>query len=169
MGNTTSPTATACNGSISVPEGSSGGGPSSASTHRPSRVMPTGVTSYRERSTAPSTDPAEMHDTSCSADWPPNRRTRRTRSGRSGIRGNVPRVRFRTGEVAAASGGRLEGPDVAVDGVSIDSRADVAGRLFVPIVAERDGHDFVAAALAAGAAAYLTARTHEGGTAVVVE
>ena len=31
------------------------------------------------------------------------------------------------------------------------------GQLFVPLVADRDGHDFIAAALAAGAAAYLTA------------
>jgi UDP-N-acetylmuramoyl-tripeptide--D-alanyl-D-alanine ligase len=78
-------------------------------------------------------------------------------------------VRFRTGEVAAATGGLVEGPEVEVDGVTIDSRADVAGRLFVPIVAERDGHDFVPAALAAGAAAYLSSRPTQGGTAVVVE
>jgi UDP-N-acetylmuramoyl-tripeptide--D-alanyl-D-alanine ligase len=77
-------------------------------------------------------------------------------------------VRFTAGEVAAATGGRLHGPDTAVDGVAIDSRGDVAGRLFVPIVAERDGHDFIAAALAAGAAAYLTARPPTGGTAVEV-
>jgi UDP-N-acetylmuramoyl-tripeptide--D-alanyl-D-alanine ligase len=78
-------------------------------------------------------------------------------------------VRFRTGEVAAATGGRLEGPDVTVDGVSIDSRGDVAGRLFVPVVAERDGHDYVAAALAAGAAAYVTSRPPDGGSAIVVD
>ena len=30
--------------------------------------------------------------------------------------------------------------------------------LFVPLVAERDGHDFIADAVAAGAPAYLTAR-----------
>lgn len=78
-------------------------------------------------------------------------------------------MRFRAGEVAAATGGQLEGPDVDVEGVAIDTRADVAGRLFVPIVADRDGHDFVVDAIEAGAAAYLTARPHEGGTAVVVE
>jgi UDP-N-acetylmuramoyl-tripeptide--D-alanyl-D-alanine ligase len=77
-------------------------------------------------------------------------------------------VRFTAGEVAAATGGRLHGPDTTVNGVAIDSRGDVAGRLFVPIVAERDGHDFVAAALAAGAAAYLTARAPSTGTAVEV-
>jgi UDP-N-acetylmuramoyl-tripeptide--D-alanyl-D-alanine ligase len=79
------------------------------------------------------------------------------------------RVRFSTSALAAATGGRLEGPDVTVDGVSIDSRGDVAGRLFVPIVAERDGHDFLADAIAAGAGAYLTTGAPSGGSAVVVE
>lgn len=71
-------------------------------------------------------------------------------------------------EVADAVDGRLSGPDVTVDGASIDTRTLVAGQLFVPVVAERDGHDFVPAALAAGAAAYLTSRVPVGGTAVVV-
>jgi UDP-N-acetylmuramoyl-tripeptide--D-alanyl-D-alanine ligase len=73
----------------------------------------------------------------------------------------VPRcstVELRTSEVAEATGGRLVGPDVTVSGVAIDSRRVAGGELFVPIVAERDGHDFVAAAVAAGAAATLTAR-----------
>jgi UDP-N-acetylmuramoyl-tripeptide--D-alanyl-D-alanine ligase len=81
---------------------------------------------------------------------------------------------MRTSEVAAATGGRLAGPDVTVSGAAIDSRVVAGGELFVPVVAERDGHDFIPAALAAGAAAYLTARRVEGtggrqgGTAVVV-
>jgi UDP-N-acetylmuramoyl-tripeptide--D-alanyl-D-alanine ligase len=78
-------------------------------------------------------------------------------------------MELRTSEVAAATGGRVEGPEVVVDGASIDSRSVQPGQLFVPIVAERDGHDFVPAALAAGAAAYLSARAPVGGTAVVVE
>ncbi|MDP9019332.1 MAG: UDP-N-acetylmuramoyl-tripeptide--D-alanyl-D-alanine ligase [Actinomycetota bacterium] len=78
-------------------------------------------------------------------------------------------MRFRASEVAAAVGGRLVGPDVDVDGAAIDSRLVTTGQLFVPVVAGRDGHDFVAAALEAGAAAYLTARGPEGGTAVVVD
>ncbi|HET6772111.1 MAG TPA: UDP-N-acetylmuramoyl-tripeptide--D-alanyl-D-alanine ligase [Acidimicrobiales bacterium] len=65
---------------------------------------------------------------------------------------------MRTSDVAAATGGRLVGPDVTVAGLAIDSRLVTGGELFVPLVAERDGHDFVAAALDAGAAAYLTAR-----------
>jgi UDP-N-acetylmuramoyl-tripeptide--D-alanyl-D-alanine ligase len=67
-------------------------------------------------------------------------------------------VEMRTSDVAAATGGRLVGPDVTVAGLAIDSRLVTGGELFVPLVAERDGHDFVAAALDAGAAAYLTAR-----------
>lgn len=59
--------------------------------------------------------------------------------------------------------GRLVGhpnvtDDLVVDGVAIDSRSDVAGRLFVPLVAERDGHQFIADAVSAGAAAYLTSQ-----------
>lgn len=45
-----------------------------------------------------------------------------------------------------------------VDGVTIDSREVAPGALFVPIVAERDGHDFIASAVQAGAVAYLTAK-----------
>jgi UDP-N-acetylmuramoyl-tripeptide--D-alanyl-D-alanine ligase len=66
------------------------------------------------------------------------------------------------------------GPDVTVDGATIDSREVRGGELFVPVVAERDGHDFVAAALTAGAAAYLTSgparslRPPPGATAVEV-
>lgn len=78
-------------------------------------------------------------------------------------------MRLRASEVATAVGGRLVGPDVEVDGAAIDSRLVTGGELFVPIVADRDGHQFVGAALAAGAAAYLTARSPEGGTAVVVD
>ncbi|HEX6238100.1 MAG TPA: UDP-N-acetylmuramoyl-tripeptide--D-alanyl-D-alanine ligase [Acidimicrobiales bacterium] len=72
-------------------------------------------------------------------------------------------------EVARATGGRLSGPDIVVRGVTIDSRRVTGGELFVPIVAARDGHDFVAHALAAGAAGYLTARPAVGGSAVEVD
>lgn len=63
-------------------------------------------------------------------------------------------------EIAEATEGVLDRPEwgsVTVDGVSIDSRTIQAGNLFVPIIAERDGHEFVAGALAAGAVAYLAA------------
>jgi UDP-N-acetylmuramoyl-tripeptide--D-alanyl-D-alanine ligase len=78
-------------------------------------------------------------------------------------------VRFPTAELAVQLGGELVGPDVIVDGASIDSRTTEPGQLFVPIVAERDGHDFIPAALDAGAPAYLTSREPVGATAVVVE
>jgi UDP-N-acetylmuramoyl-tripeptide--D-alanyl-D-alanine ligase len=71
-------------------------------------------------------------------------------------------VRFTTSELAVRLGGALIGPDVTVDGASIDSRTLVPGQLFVPIVAARDGHGFVGAAVDAGAAAYLTADGPDG-------
>jgi UDP-N-acetylmuramoyl-tripeptide--D-alanyl-D-alanine ligase len=67
-------------------------------------------------------------------------------------------MRLRASELAGALGGRLHGPDLELDGVAIDSRAVQGGELFVPIVADRDGHDFVGAAVTGGAAAYLSAR-----------
>ena len=77
-------------------------------------------------------------------------------------------MRFRAEKVAAATGGRLHGPDVELDGVSFDSRAVAPGQLFVPLIADRDGHEFIPGALAAGAAAYLTSRPPVGGTAIEV-
>ena len=76
---------------------------------------------------------------------------------------------LRTSDLASAIGGRLEGPDVTFDGASQDSRAITPGQLFVPIVAERDGHDFIEAALARGATAYLTTGRVAGGSAIVVD
>ncbi|MGI9030847.1 MAG: hypothetical protein ACR2HP_12825 [Ilumatobacteraceae bacterium] len=67
-------------------------------------------------------------------------------------------MRFRASEVAAATGGRLIGDDLELVGASFDSRSIEPGQLFVPIVAARDGHDFIAAAAAAGAAATLSSR-----------
>jgi UDP-N-acetylmuramoyl-tripeptide--D-alanyl-D-alanine ligase len=79
-------------------------------------------------------------------------------------------VELLTSEIAKATGGVLSGPDVGVSGASIDSRQVVAGQLFVPVVAARDGHDFVAGAVAGGAAAYLTSRGPvEGVDATAVE
>jgi UDP-N-acetylmuramoyl-tripeptide--D-alanyl-D-alanine ligase len=77
-------------------------------------------------------------------------------------------VRFSISELATRLGGEQVGPDVAITGASIDSRTVLPGQLYVPIVAERDGHDFIRAALQSGASAYLTERQPVGGTAVVV-
>jgi len=67
-------------------------------------------------------------------------------------------MRFRASDAAAATGGRLAGADAVLTGASYDSRALQPGELFVPLVAARDGHDFVRAAVTAGAGAYLTSR-----------
>ena len=80
-------------------------------------------------------------------------------------------VRILASDAAAAVGGRLIGPDVEFDGASFDSRSTQPGELFVPIVAERDGHDFIDQARAAGAVAHLTSRpfdSGDGGTAIEV-
>ena len=67
-------------------------------------------------------------------------------------------MELHTNEIAKATGGVASGPDVNVSGATIDSRQVARGQLFVPVVASRDGHDFVGGAVAAGAAAYLTSR-----------
>ncbi|MCB2093755.1 MAG: UDP-N-acetylmuramoyl-tripeptide--D-alanyl-D-alanine ligase [Rhodobacteraceae bacterium] len=66
-------------------------------------------------------------------------------------------VLWSAADAAAATGGRAT-RDFAATGVSIDSRGLVPGDLFVALTDQRDGHDFVAAALAAGAAAALVSR-----------
>jgi UDP-N-acetylmuramoyl-tripeptide--D-alanyl-D-alanine ligase len=58
---------------------------------------------------------------------------------------------------------------VIIDGTSIDSRTTTRGQLFIPIIAERDGHDFLDQARSAGAAAYLTSQPPTDGTAIVVD
>jgi len=87
-------------------------------------------------------------------------------------------------EIAAASGGRLELPEetatpagdpskaapasgpgrdkanAPVSGVSIDTRTLESGDLFVPLTDTRDGHEFVAAAFARGAAAAFVRRDY---------
>lgn len=65
-------------------------------------------------------------------------------------------MRLQASPAAESIGGRLVGPDVAFDGASFDTRTLRPGQLFVPIVAERDGHDFIGAAYEAGAACHLT-------------
>jgi UDP-N-acetylmuramoyl-tripeptide--D-alanyl-D-alanine ligase len=77
-------------------------------------------------------------------------------------------VRFSLSELATRLGGKQVGPDVTVTGASIDTRTLQPGELYVPIVADRDGHDFIDAALERGSPAYLTERKPVGGTAVIV-
>jgi len=70
-------------------------------------------------------------------------------------------------EMLAAMGGRLEGGAFACTGVSIDSRSLAPGDLFVALAAERDGHEFVAAALEKGAAAALVSQPGPGRRLIV--
>ncbi len=80
-------------------------------------------------------------------------------------------MRIRASEAAAGIGGRLIGPDVEFDGASFDSRSTLPGQLFVPIVAERDGHEFIGDARAAGATVHLTCEPdpyRRDGTAIEV-
>src|ERR1044071_554082 len=77
-------------------------------------------------------------------------------------------MRCRTSELTAHLGGELVGHDAGIEGASADSRTIRPGQLYVPIVAERDGHAFIPAALEAGAPPYLTAQEPLGGTAIRV-
>jgi UDP-N-acetylmuramoyl-tripeptide--D-alanyl-D-alanine ligase len=77
-------------------------------------------------------------------------------------------MRLLASHVADAVGGTLVGPDVEIDGACFDSRSVSPGELFVPLVADRDGHEFIPDALERKAAAYFTSRPVMGGSAIVV-
>lgn len=64
-------------------------------------------------------------------------------------------------DAIAATGG-TSATDWQASGVSIDTRTLQKGDLFVALTDVRDGHEFVAAALAAGAAAALVSRIPDG-------
>ena len=75
--------------------------------------------------------------------------------------GGGPVIPLTLAQVAEITGGRLHGePTAVVTGeVVIDSRRAGPGGLFAAVAGERsDGHDFAAAALAAGATAVLATR-----------
>jgi len=72
-------------------------------------------------------------------------------------------MKFLASQVAAAVNGEMFGDDVLLEGATQDSRLVTPGCLFVPLPAERDGHEFIGAALDAGAAAYLTSSGLEVG------
>lgn len=67
-------------------------------------------------------------------------------------------MQWTTADLARIVGGTLHGPDVLIDGVAFDSRILRPGQLFVPVAGDRDGHEFIDAAVSAGAAATLSAR-----------
>ena len=141
-------------------------GPARASTQRLSWVRPTTVTTSRRP--APSARSGAPRRTT------PRARPKGPRRPppAPGVQASTEAIHSPAEDDACASrhlssrrisAAALIGPDVTVDGASIDSRTIAAGQLFVPIVAERDGHAFIAAALAAGAPAYLTTAGAGGG------
>ena len=75
-------------------------------------------------------------------------------------------------EIARALGAPLLGPGdeaAVVTALTADSRTVIPGALFVALPGERvDGHNYVAAAAAAGAAASLTRHPVDGALCVVV-
>ena len=69
-------------------------------------------------------------------------------------------MRLTLAEIAEAVKGEISltsNPET-LNGVSTDSRTLEPGQLFVPLMAEHDGHDFINAAVEAGAVACLSAR-----------
>lgn len=77
---------------------------------------------------------------------------------------------LRLSHIAQLCRGQLHGPDVSVSSVAIDSRQHLDGGLFVALPGEKvDGHDFVAAAAANGAAAALVTRPSDDLPCVCVD
>ncbi|MEP6940949.1 MAG: UDP-N-acetylmuramoyl-tripeptide--D-alanyl-D-alanine ligase, partial [Rudaea sp.] len=78
-------------------------------------------------------------------------------------------IELRLSEVALWTRGNLRGDDIAIRGVATGTREPMPGALFVAIKGERfDGHAFVAAAQAAGAAAALVSRPVDVGLPQVI-
>ena len=71
-------------------------------------------------------------------------------------------------EIVAATGGTLSGAAFEAGGITYNSREIVPGDLFLALKGARDGHDFAAAAFAAGAAGAITEHPVGGGPCVVV-
>ena len=71
-------------------------------------------------------------------------------------------------EIAEATGGKATS-EFSVTGISIDTRTLEAGDLFVALKDSRDGHDFIPAAIEAGAGGVLSETAPEGAAAVLVK
>ncbi|MFM8827494.1 MAG: UDP-N-acetylmuramoyl-tripeptide--D-alanyl-D-alanine ligase [Actinomycetota bacterium] len=78
-------------------------------------------------------------------------------------------MRITASAVAGCTGGRVAGGDAEAGGLSFDTRTLVRGEAFVALTAERDGHDFIPAAAAAGAAFAIVARGRSVDGIVCVE
>ena len=71
-------------------------------------------------------------------------------------------MNWQLSQVAQVLGAQMIGADIALTGVSTDTRAVGAGQLFIALRGARfDAHDFLEQAVASGAAALLVpARRH---------
>jgi UDP-N-acetylmuramoyl-tripeptide--D-alanyl-D-alanine ligase len=74
----------------------------------------------------------------------------------------VAEALWTSGEITAAVRGRPSGGEFNACGVAIDSREVAEGDLFVALSDQRDGHDFIEAALSAGAAGSLVSKPSPG-------
>jgi UDP-N-acetylmuramoyl-tripeptide--D-alanyl-D-alanine ligase len=72
-------------------------------------------------------------------------------------------------DIIAATGGSLSGASFAATGVSIDTRTIEPGELFVALGGVRDGHEFVEAALKAGATGVLANQPVTGPAVIVAD
>lgn len=71
-------------------------------------------------------------------------------------------VSWNLNEIVKAVGGQLLNPpeeEVQVSGIYHDTRKIKKGSLFIPIIADRDGHDFIESAIANGAATAFWSRS----------
>src|SRR5829696_3706092 len=81
----------------------------------------------------------------------------------------MPEPLWTADEIISATGGRLQGAPFSATGVSIDTRTLDPGDLFVALAGVRDGHEFVAPALAKGAAGVLVAQPVDGPAVVAAD
>ena len=117
-----------------------------ASIHSLSWVRPITLTANRHGSRCPTIRHAETHDTSCSADGPPYR----IANSGSGIDRGYTIGRERDACDSPFLNSRPRSAGNRSDPMSrrrggIDTRTLLPGQLYVPIVAEHDGHDFIGA------------------------
>ena len=78
-------------------------------------------------------------------------------------------MRLTVREIAEITGGEAFGNSEAlIDGVSTDSRTHLSDQLFIPIIAERNGHEFIENALEKGASAHLFSQGRPYGNAIRV-
>ena len=81
-------------------------------------------------------------------------------------------IALRVDEILAATGGRAEGlaGDAVITGLAIDSRRCGPGDLFIALRGEHaDGHDYIGAAIEAGATAALVREPMGGAPVIVVD